>query len=264
MARIRTVKPELFLNEQLAELPFQYRLLFIGLFNQADRSGRLLDRPKRLKAEIFPYDNVDVDKGLNALQESGFILRYKSDGENSASVIQVLTFEKHQKIDKTNEKESILPPPLPLDYDKTIDRLVIDGEGKGTEGNRKGTEGMPSAVESYETFISDFNSLMGKKYTGDKKSKEHFAARIKEGFTGHDFINAIKNAMQDKWQQENSFKYLTPEYITRSDQLQKWMNFQKFEVISGTKPLTENEKQRLRFQQLKETNNDKLAANDNI
>ena len=34
--------------------------------------------------------------------------------------------------------------------------------------------------------------------------------------------------------------------------------------VQSEKKLTENEKQRLRFQQLKETNNDKLAANDNI
>ncbi len=65
MARIRTIKPQFFLNEELAELPAMVRLLFIGLWTQADREGRLLDRPKRLKAEIFPYDNFDVEKGLH-------------------------------------------------------------------------------------------------------------------------------------------------------------------------------------------------------
>lgn len=150
MARIRTVKPEFFLNEELAELPFQYRLLFIGLFNQADRSGRIIDRPKRLKVEIFPYDNVDVDKGLTALQDAGFILRYKTDEENPMALIQVLTFDKHQKIDKTNEKESILPPPREIDYSKSINRLPIVGEGKGKEG--KGKEYIDRFLEFWEMY----------------------------------------------------------------------------------------------------------------
>lgn len=234
MARIRTVKPELFLNEQLAELPYQYRLLFIGLFNQADRSGRLLDRPKRLKAEIFPYDNVDVDKGLTALQEAGFILRYRSGEGASISVIQVLTFEKHQKIDKSNEKESILPAPRPLDYNMTSTSLVIDGEGKGREEEGKGTEGTPPA-DFYSDFLSDFNSLMKTKHRLEKKSREHFNARIKEGFSRSDFITAIQNAMADKFQQETGYKHLTPEYITRSDKLQKWLNCSPMQVIPQAK-----------------------------
>lgn len=76
MARIRTVKPSFFLNEEIAALPMATRLLFIGLWTQADREGKLEDRPKRLKAEIFPYDSVDVDKTLSCLQSAGFIERY--------------------------------------------------------------------------------------------------------------------------------------------------------------------------------------------
>ncbi|GAA4328382.1 hypothetical protein [Flaviaesturariibacter amylovorans] len=152
MARIRTIKPQFFFNEELAELPAMARLLFIGLWTQADREGRLLDRPKRLKAEIFPFENYDMDKGLDALQRAGFILRYKvdvnADGRVSTpeqpvkelAVIQILTFTEHQKIDKTNEKPSEIPPPRTLDYESTNDSLVKVGEGKGREQERKGGE----------------------------------------------------------------------------------------------------------------------------
>ena len=63
MARSRNIKPGFFKNELLAELPFEYRILLQGLWCQADRDGLLEARPKRLKAEIFPYDDVDVDAG---------------------------------------------------------------------------------------------------------------------------------------------------------------------------------------------------------
>ena len=64
--RARNLKPGFFKNEDLAELPFEGRLLFAGLWCLADREGRLEDRPKRIKAEIFAFDSVDVDKLLSS------------------------------------------------------------------------------------------------------------------------------------------------------------------------------------------------------
>lgn len=93
MARARNIKPAFFTNEDLVELPFEDRLLFIGLWTIADREGRLEDRPKRIKMAVFPADNVDVDASLDRLAKSGFIARYKARG---ISCIQVLNFSKHQ------------------------------------------------------------------------------------------------------------------------------------------------------------------------
>lgn len=93
MSRSRNIKPGFFKNDQLAELPFEYRILFQGLWCEADREGRLLDRPKRLKAEIFPYDNVDVGRGLNMLDGLGFIKRYTVAG---VGYVQITNFAKHQ------------------------------------------------------------------------------------------------------------------------------------------------------------------------
>lgn len=93
MARARNIKPSFFTNEDLVELPFEDRLLFIGLWTLADREGRLEDRPKRIKMAVFPADNVDVDSSLARLAKSGFIARYEARG---IACIQVLNFAKHQ------------------------------------------------------------------------------------------------------------------------------------------------------------------------
>lgn len=107
MARARNIKPAFFMNEVLVGLPFEYRLLFIGLWTLADREGRLEDRPVRIKMELFPADNVDTDAGLQALNDAGFILRYEADG---ARYIQVLTWRKHQN-PHVKEAESTIPAP---------------------------------------------------------------------------------------------------------------------------------------------------------
>jgi hypothetical protein len=129
------------MHDKVSELPAMTRLLFIGLWTQADRDGRLYDNPKRIKAYLFPYDNFDVEKGLQLLFESGFIIRYKVEGCNleCCSFIQIVNWLKHQKIDKVNEKESLIPELLEKDYQKTITSLVKVEEGKGRE--RKGKEG---------------------------------------------------------------------------------------------------------------------------
>lgn len=107
MARIRTIKPSFFKNEHLAELPLAARMLFIGLWCLCDREGRMEDRPKRIKADVFPYDSIDVDQTLSRLQSAGFINRYEV-GE--MKVIQVINFSKHQRISGTEaQSESELP-----------------------------------------------------------------------------------------------------------------------------------------------------------
>lgn len=104
MPRIRQLKPEFFLDEELAACSFPARLMFEGLWCQADREGRLEDRPLRLKAQIFPYDNVDADALLGELVKSKHIYRYESDGKR---LIQIRTFTKHQK-PHVKEPESVL------------------------------------------------------------------------------------------------------------------------------------------------------------
>ena len=105
MARARNIKPGFFRNADLVELPFEARLLFIGLWTIADRDGRLEDRPKQIKMELFPADNLDCDALLSQLEAINMIERYSHGG---ARVIQVVNFSKHQNPHR-DEKASTLP-----------------------------------------------------------------------------------------------------------------------------------------------------------
>ena len=107
MARSRNLKPGFFKNEALAECSPLARLLFAGLWGLADRSGRLEDRPKRIRAELLPYDDGSVDDMLNELHLAGFIMRYQV-GEQR--FIQVVNFAKHQN-PHCREPKSTIPAP---------------------------------------------------------------------------------------------------------------------------------------------------------
>lgn len=105
MARSRNIKPGFFTNEDLVELDFATRLLFAGLWTQADRDGRLEDRPKKLKMAIFPADNVDVDDMLSSLHGAKLIVRYSVNG---VQYIRIPSWSKHQNPHHT-EKASEIP-----------------------------------------------------------------------------------------------------------------------------------------------------------
>lgn len=105
MARIRTIKPQFFTSEDVTALAPLARLLFVGLFTECDRDGRVEDRPRTLKMRLLPEDDVDVDALLWSLVDGGLIRRYEANG---LQIIQVSGFQKHQK-PHPKEPASVLP-----------------------------------------------------------------------------------------------------------------------------------------------------------
>lgn len=134
MARVRLIKPGFFTNDALGALQPAARLLFAGLWLLADREGRLEDRPKRIKAQILPYDRIDVDKLLTVLHEAGFVVRYEAAGD---SYIQITNFTKHQQ-PHYKEVASIIPPPsghadsgtTPGGVSEAVRQRVFDRDGR--------------------------------------------------------------------------------------------------------------------------------------
>lgn len=101
MARARNIKPQFFTNDELSELPPLARLLFIGLWTIADFKGCFEYKPKRLKVQLLPYDECDIEQLVSALDKSRFISIYSVQGQTFG---KVLNFNKHQNPHK-NEKE---------------------------------------------------------------------------------------------------------------------------------------------------------------
>lgn len=107
MSRARNLKPGFFTNGDLLECQPLARLLFAGLWCEADRRGILEDRPKSLKVKILPGDNCDIDVLLGELTDRGFIQRYEVDG---IRCIFIPNFDKHQN-PHVKEQPNDLPAP---------------------------------------------------------------------------------------------------------------------------------------------------------
>lgn len=135
MSRIRAIKPQFFRHEDLFDLEVRtglpLRLAFIGLWTVCDREGRFAWRPRSLKVEVLPFDDVDFAAVLAALEQGGFIRRYQAGDQLLG---WVPSFARHQIVNQ-KEPRSVLPPPP-------------DAVPDGAEG---GNAGHPHAGEGAET-----------------------------------------------------------------------------------------------------------------
>jgi len=85
-------------DEFIGELDYFQRCLWIGLFSScADDQGRMLDNPILIRADLFPYDDIQIDiieNGLALFEKQGKIVRYNN---NKKKYIQLLKWWENQK-----------------------------------------------------------------------------------------------------------------------------------------------------------------------
>jgi hypothetical protein len=170
--RLRTIKPGLYENEELAQCSIAARYSFPGLWTIADREGRLEDRPLRIKAQILPYDDVDMNMLLDELAVRGFIQRYSVEGRR---FIAIPTWSRHQKPHQREAASEIPPPPpfeapprqcLGMAQATPVPSLGRDEPG-GILGLRSGVLGLGSGVLDSENPLLRPISSRGKEGGSD-------------------------------------------------------------------------------------------------
>lgn len=142
MARIRTIKPDFWTDETLGECSPTSRLLFVGTWNLADDHGNLERSSKQLKAQLFPYDVIDVEPHVQELLSAGVLIEYAVAGKK---YLHIKGFGRHQKVEKKSSprhplyEESLRTPRLLPDSSPSSSGSSLGREGKGREkeGNKK-------------------------------------------------------------------------------------------------------------------------------
>lgn len=155
--RTRDLKPGFFRDLELSELPHVTRLLFAGLWCFADRRGRCPDNHKLIKADVFPYENVPVEKHLKLLADHDFIRRYEADGKKC---IWIPRFKAHQKPHPA-ELESVLPPhPEDPEGDTSgSTKVIIGGAPRSSSEEDQGAP--PVTTSNHSLQQSSDLSLLG-------------------------------------------------------------------------------------------------------
>jgi uncharacterized phage protein (TIGR02220 family) len=155
--------------------------------------------------KIFNWDKSKVKRFFDLLSNEKMIV---TENLSKTTRITICNYEQYQG--DRNADETLMK--RKRNADETLMKPIKEEEERKEE-----------IRILYGQFISEFNRITGKKFQGTKPDKVHFEARIKEGFTIDQFITAITNCKNDKYHIENPH-FLTPEFITRPDKLQRYLN----------------------------------------
>ena len=117
--RIRSIRPEFWSSEDIAEMDWNTRLVYIGLWSYVDDNGVGRDDERLIVADLFPFEaaltecSVRVHGALTHLADRGHITRYEVEGRR---YLHVTTFAEHQVINRPSKHRYPLPKhrnPLP-------------------------------------------------------------------------------------------------------------------------------------------------------
>lgn len=146
MARIRTIKPDFFRDEELQDLeaanPGAYvMLVYAGLWGHCDKAGTFEWRPRVLKLDILPFIDYDIERTLGILVAAKMIHRFSTGSKEYG---HVPGFAKHQRISGKESQEPEKYPKFQNEAQENNEGTKREAqgkqprsqEGKGREGNK--------------------------------------------------------------------------------------------------------------------------------
>ncbi|WP_347021708.1 hypothetical protein [Bacteroides fragilis] len=188
MARIRTIKPEFWEDEDIGKLPIPCRLFFIGCWNFADDYGVIKANAALLKSQIFPYDEnlrvSEIKKWIGALVDARMLIPIILDGDKKRpaeeSYYVIRTFRSHQVLDKRYDKSYISKD---KEYVKMlINKVLLDDDVNTTSTLRD----------------NDVNTTEEKEEEKEKEIKEISLSRDKEKFPPPEVVDKTLSECYDE------------------------------------------------------------------
>jgi hypothetical protein len=150
VARIRSIKPEFWYDEELSRISRDARLLYIALWNLADDHGKMRGDTRFIKGQVFPYDTDDIEPWLIELERIEKVIRYTVDG---SKYLMLKNFAKHQKVDHPTDSKI----PDPEDSSREIlasspEKLALE-QGAGNRDMDQGGESSAGAPSPSEPVV---------------------------------------------------------------------------------------------------------------
>lgn len=165
--------------------------------------------PKIKWDKTFQY-KINYENVINAVLQMGFGIE--------ALKLSVLSIEQNVTPMLQNVG-SMLPNVTPIEPNVT----ALPSTTTSTTSSNTIITPVEEKTGAYDLFIKRMNEITNRKFTNrDKKAKRQLELRLKEGYTMEDLENAIRGCLADDYHKETNYKYLTPEFITRSDKLERY------------------------------------------
>lgn len=159
-------------------------------------------------AELFPYwSESQINRILKKLEDAELI---SVGNYNHSSYDRTKWYSLNRKLHLTKSQNG---------FDEIVKPIPYINTDINTDTN------MSDDSIDWNALLVFFNKTTGNKSrVVNEKVKKQFRARLKEGYTKEDIMKAIINCHKDPFHQANPH-YLTLEFISRADKLEKYSNY---------------------------------------
>jgi hypothetical protein len=172
MARIRSVHPGLFKDEAFMELSMSARVLLIGIWTIADDHGVFEWKPKAIRAEVFPADNVEMDALLEELASQKCVVRFEDTSRAYAVVRNFCLYQRPREPSYRHPFPQAIHSVAGIDRRKAEDLVKADGRKAPTgKTNFDSNATAPPQDSSRTTEILSHRRGEKGKGRGEDKSK---------------------------------------------------------------------------------------------
>jgi len=163
--------------------------------------------------QILLEGKTSIYSSIDELEEHGYLTKIRSrDEKGNMCGIEYTFYE--TPMNKETHPHSGFP---------YVDNPHADNQPQLSTNIIKDLNNKTNAID-FDALLVFFNKTTGKNLRLiNPKTKAQFNARLKEGYTKEDVMKAIRNCSMDKYHIENP-KYLTPEFISRPDKMEKYAN----------------------------------------
>ena len=188
MARKRMIDPEFWLDEDITKLDYVARLFYIGTWNFSDDYAVIENSPKKLKAQIFPYDEVDVVPIIESLVKMKKYIPFEADEKK---YLFIKNFLKYQRVDKPSINRNPSPSQELLDEYSATTQEPLKAEVKRREVKRR--EENIYNDDKFNSFWSLYPKKVGKPKTFElwKELSEKTKDKI--------LLDVVARMQDEKW-----------------------------------------------------------------
>ena len=214
-------EPAEYLTKDISFCSLSAQGLFINICSYYWQRNCKITKSQLLKRLDYEdeFDEL-IFEGVIDLDENQYIIIKFLDN-------QLTSVEEKSKTNSANgskggrPKKNIVINPIETEIKPKLN--PIESETKGIREDKIKENNINNNLSvNWDALLSQFNLITGKKIRViDDKTKRQVNARLKEGYSKQDIVNAITNCFNDDYHKENPH-YLTLEFITRSDKMQKY------------------------------------------
>ena len=172
-------------------------------------------------AKRWGWDKSAVRRFLNTLQKDNMIELKNETITTRLIVCKYDTYQDERNANETQVKRK-------RNADETHLTPIEEGKEEKEEINNI----------NFDKLLSFLNSKTDRNFKlVNKEVQGKYLARLKEGYTKKDILDAISNAVKSDYHKGENFKYLTPEFFSRSETLDKYSNVNNKQKENNVKSL---------------------------